>query len=63
MLTLERRPGETIIIDYLIEVTVLNISGNHVQIGIEAPESVRILRKELNESKNSTRNRTNQPRH
>lgn len=47
MLLLDRRPGETIIIDHDVEITVLEVSGGKVCIGINAPKSVSILRDEL----------------
>ena len=57
MLTLTRRPGESIVIDSPIPhatgcgehvtVTVLGVKGNQVCIGIAAPDDVTILREEL----------------
>lgn len=47
MLILTRRDGESPIIGDYIEVTVLAVNGNHVKIGIDAPEDVDILREEL----------------
>ena len=47
MLVLTRKPGEKIVIEGGIVVTVLQIEGCRVRIGIEAPEDVRILRGEL----------------
>lgn len=50
MLTLTRKPEESIIIgegDSQIEVTVKEIRRNQVRIGIKAPDNVRIFRKEL----------------
>ncbi len=47
MLVLTRRKGETIIIDGDIEVTVLDIKGNQIRIGIKAPASVEVHRKEI----------------
>jgi carbon storage regulator len=47
MLVLSRKIGEEIVIDGQIKVTVLKVQGGRVQIGIDAPESVRVLRKEL----------------
>ncbi len=52
MLTLTRKPEESIIIgegESRIEVTVKEIRRNQVRIGIQAPENVRIFRKELYE--------------
>ena len=50
MLTLTRKPEETIVIgkgSERIEVTVKEIRRNQVRLGITAPENVRIFRKEL----------------
>jgi carbon storage regulator len=47
MLVLSRKPDESIIIDGDIRITIVAIRGNHVRIGIEAPNSVRIIREEL----------------
>ena len=47
MLQLTRRPNESIIIDGSITVTVVEINGNQVRIGIEAPKEVKIFREEL----------------
>ena len=49
MLILTRRSGEAIDIGEEIQVTVLEVSGDHVRLGIEAPRHVRVLRKELRE--------------
>ncbi len=50
MLVLTRKPGEQIVIDGAIVVTVLNVQGNRVRIGIQAPQSVPIARQELCET-------------
>jgi carbon storage regulator len=47
MLVLSRKLNETIVIDGNIRVTVVGVRGNQVRLGIEAPESVAIFRKEL----------------
>jgi carbon storage regulator len=47
MLILSRKEGETILIDGGIKVHVRTIHGSRVQIGVEAPADVRILREEL----------------
>ena len=49
MLILTRKIDESIVIDDDITVTVLEISGERVKIGIDAPRSVTILRHELQE--------------
>jgi len=47
MLVLSRKIGEKIHIGNNITVTVVEVSGNRVKLGLEAPDSVRILRSEL----------------
>jgi carbon storage regulator len=49
MLVLTRKLNESIIIDGEIRVTVVGIRGNHVRLGIEAPDAVAIFREELYE--------------
>lgn len=47
MLVLTRKTHETILIDGRIEVSVIQVRGNRVKIGIIAPESVSIERSEV----------------
>ena len=47
MLALSRRKTESIVINNDIEVTVLEIKGDQVKIGITAPKSVPVYRKEV----------------
>jgi carbon storage regulator len=47
MLVLSRREGEAIVIDGRIKVTVVEIRGNQVRLGIEAPRDVAVWREEL----------------
>lgn len=47
MLILRRKIGERIVIDGRIEVTILRIRGGKVRLGVAAPRSVRVLRKEI----------------
>ena len=47
MLVLSRKKNETIVIDGGIEVEILQTKGGTVKVGIKAPESVRIVRGEL----------------
>lgn len=47
MLILNRKPGESIIIDDNIEIRILEISDGKLKIGIEAPRNVNIVRKEV----------------
>ena len=47
MLVLSRKPGESIVIDDRIVVTVVQIGGGRIRLGIEAPREVPILRSEV----------------
>ena len=47
MLALSRKRDESLIIDNNIEVTVLDIRGDQVKIGISAPKEIPIYRKEV----------------
>lgn len=47
MLVLTRRNGESIVVGEDIVVTVLEIRGDHVRIGISAPRSVQVHREEV----------------
>jgi len=47
MLVLSRKDGQQIVIGEDITVSVVRLEGNRVQIGIDAPQSVRIVRREL----------------
>lgn len=49
MLVLNRKAGESIILDDDIEIIILEEKDGKIKIGIEAPESVTILRKEVYE--------------
>ena len=47
MLALSRKKNEAIIVNNDIEITVLDIRGDQVKIGIAAPKEVPIYRKEV----------------
>lgn len=47
MLALSRKKDESIIINNEIEITVLEIKGDQVKLGIVAPKSVPVYRKEI----------------
>ena len=47
MLVLSRKAGEGILIGPDIEITVLDIRGDVIKIGIAAPKDLRVWRKEL----------------
>lgn len=47
MLALSRKKDEAVIINDDIEITIIEIKGDQVKIGISAPKSVSIYRKEV----------------
>ncbi|MBP5385155.1 MAG: carbon storage regulator CsrA [Lachnospiraceae bacterium] len=47
MLALSRKKNEALVIDNKIEVTVLDIKGDQVKIGISAPKEIPVYRKEI----------------
>ncbi len=47
MLALSRRRGESLVINNDIEITVLEIRGEQVKLGIAAPRQVPVYRKEV----------------
>lgn len=47
MLVVTRKQGDSLVIGDNIEITILETEGGNVKIGINAPKSVKILRKEL----------------
>lgn len=47
MLALTRKKGESLVINNNIEVTVLEIRGDQIKLGISAPKEVPVYRKEL----------------
>ena len=47
MLALSRKKGEALMINNDIEITVLDIKGEQVKIGISAPKQVPVYRKEV----------------
>jgi hypothetical protein len=47
MLALSRKPGESVVIGNDTEITILEVKGEQVKVGIKAPQSVAIYRKEL----------------
>ena len=47
MLVLSRKPGEAIRIGDDIEISIIEVRGDTVRIGIDAPRSVPVFRKEL----------------
>jgi carbon storage regulator CsrA len=47
MLILTRRIGETLMVGDEVTVTVLDVKGNQVRIGVNAPKSVAVHREEI----------------
>ena len=47
MLALSRKKNEAIVIDNNIEITILEVKGDQVKIGINAPKEVPVYRKEV----------------
>ena len=47
MLALSRKKGEALVIANNIEVTILEIKGDQVKVGITAPREVPVYRKEI----------------
>jgi carbon storage regulator len=47
MLALTRKKDEAIVINNNIEVTILEVRGDQVKVGITAPKSVPVYRKEI----------------
>lgn len=49
MLVLTRKPSQKIIINDNIEITILEVKGDSIRIGIEAPRDITIYRHEIYE--------------
>ena len=47
MLVIRRRPGEALIIGDSVEIEILDSSASQVKLGIRAPRSVVVVRKEI----------------
>lgn len=47
MLALTRKKGEAIVVNNNVEITILEIRGDQIKIGISAPKDVSIYRKEV----------------
>lgn len=47
MLALSRKKGEAIVINNDVEITILEVKGDQVKLGISAPKEVPIYRKEV----------------
>lgn len=53
MLILSRKVGETLYINDDIEIKIVEVSGDKVRLGIDAPKNVRVLRSELRQTMES----------
>ena len=51
MLIIRRRLGEAIVIGTDVQVVIVEMTLSHVALGIEAPKSIPIIRKELERPK------------
>lgn len=49
MLYLTRKKGEAIVIDGTIEITVIEIRGSSVKLGVTSPDGTKVLRREISE--------------
>ena len=51
MLVIRRRAGESLLIGDNVEIEILALTQSYVKLGIRAPQSVPILRKEIRQSR------------
>ncbi len=56
MLILTRKIGQGFMIGQDVEITITEISGDKVRVGIEAPKDVKVLRRELCETMKENQN-------
>ena len=47
MLALSRKKNEALVVNNNIEITILDIKGDQVKVGISAPKDVPVYRKEV----------------
>ncbi|MCZ8514876.1 carbon storage regulator CsrA [Paenibacillus filicis] len=62
MLVLTRKKGQSIIINNNIEIVISAIEGEQVKIGINAPQDVNILRKEVYDAVQQSNKEAIQPK-
>ncbi len=58
MLVLSRQRGESIMIGGNVEVSIIDIRGNKVRLGITAPREIEVDRKEIYEKKEAAKAQT-----
>ncbi|HCI80396.1 MAG TPA: carbon storage regulator [Ktedonobacter sp.] len=63
MLVLRRKVGESIVLDGVINISVLAVEGERVKIGISAPPDVTIVREELLRIVSDAANRASSAQH
>lgn len=61
MLVLSRKVGEKLFIGDSIVITITEIRGDKVRIGVEAPRDVRVLRQELKDENEADRRTVESP--
>lgn len=61
MLVLSRRPGESVVVGEDITITILEVRGDVIRIGIDAPRSVAVHRAELLEQLESVNREASSP--
>ena len=61
MLVLSRRPGESVVLGEDITITILEVRGDVVRVGIDAPRSVKVHRAELLEQLQEANQRAASP--
>jgi carbon storage regulator len=47
MLVLARKPGESVVIGNDVVITVLDVRGGQVRLGVDAPRSIQVHREEV----------------
>ncbi len=47
MLVISRQPGDSLLIGQDIKITILEVNGDRIKIGIDAPRSVPVMRTEV----------------
>ena len=55
MLVIRRRPGESLLIGEDVEIEILETTSSQVKLGIRAPRSIPVLRKEIHLTREQNR--------